>query len=167
MCNLIGSSTSRLSLHILLVVKKTNGKMAERFPKVNEQEIRELLDNTTPKLDSSSWYNCEIYPSPLLINHLHKCHCMTTHLFNFYIVPSICWELKFRLCIYNYALWYIYASGLYANVHLHLHNSLSGMPLDSSRLLNRLDSNFTCKQNLRPTQFKWWATIFKVARILL
>ena len=28
--------------------KKT--KMAERFAKVNEQEIRELLDNTTPKI---------------------------------------------------------------------------------------------------------------------
>ena len=24
--------------------------MAERFTKVNEQEIRELLDNTTPKI---------------------------------------------------------------------------------------------------------------------
>ena len=24
--------------------------MAERFAKVNEQEIRELLDNTTPKI---------------------------------------------------------------------------------------------------------------------
>ena len=38
----------RLSLHILSVVKKN--KMAERFAKVNEQEIRELLDNTTPKI---------------------------------------------------------------------------------------------------------------------
>ena len=45
LCNLIGSSTSRLSLHILLVVKKK--KMAECFAKVNEQEISELLDNTT------------------------------------------------------------------------------------------------------------------------
>ena len=55
--------------------------MAERFAKVNEQEIKELLVNTTPKLyniiclynktiipfalvvyqliyNSSSWYNC-------------------------------------------------------------------------------------------------------------
>ena len=39
LCNLIGSSTSRLSLHILLVVKKTQtiNKMAERFANVNEQ----------------------------------------------------------------------------------------------------------------------------------
>ena len=42
LCNLIGPSASRLSLHILLVVKK---KMTERFAKMNEQEIRELLDN--------------------------------------------------------------------------------------------------------------------------
>ena len=38
--------------------------MAECFAKVNEQEIRELLDNTTPKktyelvYDSRPWYNC-------------------------------------------------------------------------------------------------------------
>ena len=50
-CNLIGSSTtcSRLSLRILLVVKQKY-KMAERFAKVNEQEIRELLDNTTSNI---------------------------------------------------------------------------------------------------------------------
>ena len=48
LCNLIGPSTSCLSLHILLVVKKN--EIAERFVKVNEQEIRELLDNTTPKV---------------------------------------------------------------------------------------------------------------------
>ena len=49
LCNLIGSSTSRLSFHILLVVKKQN-KMAERFAKANEHEIRVLLDDTTPKI---------------------------------------------------------------------------------------------------------------------
>ena len=53
LCNLIGSSTSRTSLHtctcnILLVVNKN--KMAECFGKVNEQEIRELLHNTPPKI---------------------------------------------------------------------------------------------------------------------
>ena len=48
LCNLIGSSTSRLSLHSILTVKKA--KMAERFAKVNEQEIREFLDNTSPKI---------------------------------------------------------------------------------------------------------------------
>ena len=43
LCNLIGSSTSRL-----LVVGK---KKAECFAKmINEQEIRELFDNTTPKI---------------------------------------------------------------------------------------------------------------------
>ena len=35
-----------VGLHILLVVKKTN-KMAERFAKVNQHEIRELLVSTT------------------------------------------------------------------------------------------------------------------------
>ena len=48
-CALIGSSTGRQSLHILLVVKKKK-KMAKCLAKVNEQEIRELLDNTTPKI---------------------------------------------------------------------------------------------------------------------
>ena len=48
LCNLIGSSTSRLSLHNLLVLSsEKKKKMAECFAKVNEQEISELLDNTT------------------------------------------------------------------------------------------------------------------------
>ena len=47
LCNLIGSSTSRLSLHNLLVLSSEKKKMAECFAKVNEQEISELLDNTT------------------------------------------------------------------------------------------------------------------------
>ena len=45
MCHLIGSSTS----YPISSEKKQN-KMAGRFAKVNEQEIRELLDNTTPKI---------------------------------------------------------------------------------------------------------------------
>ena len=45
--NLIGSSTSRLPLHVLLVVKKD--KLAQRFDEIYEQEIIEVLDNTTPK----------------------------------------------------------------------------------------------------------------------
>ena len=36
-----------LLVHILLEVKK---KMAGRFAKVNVQEIREVLDKTTPKI---------------------------------------------------------------------------------------------------------------------
>ena len=39
---------SKLSLYILLVVKKK--KMAKRFAKVNEHEIMEFLENTTPKI---------------------------------------------------------------------------------------------------------------------
>ena len=57
LCNFIGSSTSRLSLHILLVVRKKTNKVAFfGFAKVNEQEIRELLqlDNTTPKIQCLS-----------------------------------------------------------------------------------------------------------------
>ena len=45
--NLIGSSTCRLPLHIRLVVKKD--KLAQRFDEIYEQEIIEVLDNTTPK----------------------------------------------------------------------------------------------------------------------
>ena len=61
---MIVSSASRLSLH------PTN-KMAERFAKVNEQEIRELLDNTTPKIPCLSIKNYKtIIPFALVVYEL-------------------------------------------------------------------------------------------------
>ena len=43
--------------------------MAEHFAKVNEQEIRELLDNTTPKY-RVSLYNKTIIPFTLVVREL-------------------------------------------------------------------------------------------------
>ena len=49
LCNLIGSSTSSYITSYPISSEK-KPKIAERLAKVNEQEIRELLDNTTPKI---------------------------------------------------------------------------------------------------------------------
>ena len=77
LCNLIGSSTSRLSLHILIVVKKTKwlnvllkwmSKKSGSCLTTQDQKYRVCLYNKTiisfalvvyeRIYDSSSWYNC-------------------------------------------------------------------------------------------------------------
>ena len=51
-------------------ISSEKNKMVERFAKVNEQEIRELLDNTTPKIPCLSIYNKTIIPFALVVYDL-------------------------------------------------------------------------------------------------
>ena len=44
--------------------------MTERFAKLNEQKIRELLDNATPKLYRVCLYNKTIIPFALVVYEL-------------------------------------------------------------------------------------------------